>query len=304
MNINQWKNIINFIELTKYPLLTCPHCLKVELSIDETSIQKRSILKHTLAENSRKFKSEKAANRAEHKEQIAQITQGDGFWVKLIAVAGSSIMNLMEPINGKQFLFNSFFTCNNCKQHVTATGILIEPIKFTEQSMMNSPIIKVEHFSPTIPMFPLSIHIPENIRVELLDAFKHFHFDTLSAASKLRRAIEQFCINMKAKGKDLHQRICNLKQRYPEEAQYLEVLKLVGNEGAHNHDVTEIDLLHAFEIVQFVLDVYNRKARYKATLDNYELLTSKFGKDKSGKDNTQLRLPKSIDDKEIKSVKQ
>lgn len=302
MNINTWKSIISFTELKKYPLITCPYCLETALKIDESSINKRPIPEKILERSSRKFKTEKAAKKAIYEQKLESLSNGDGFWLKMFASLGLTYQDMIDPLNGKQYQFNCFFTCEKCNENTNATGIFLQPLKLSEQSKVKPSIIKIEHFSPTIPMIPLSIHIPDNIKVELADAFKHFHFDTLSSASKLRRAIEQFCINMEAKGRDLNQRICNLKQRYPEEAEYLEALKLIGNEGTHSHDVTEIDLLHAFEIVQFVLEVYDRKARYLATQTNYELLASKFGKDKSGKDNMQLRLEKPINKKEVASA--
>jgi hypothetical protein len=302
MNINAWKSIISFVELEKYPLLPCPYCLETALEIDESSIQKRPIAEKILEQSSRKFKTAKATKKAVFDKQIETLRNGEGFWLKMFASLGLAYQDMIDPLNGKQYQFNCFFSCNKCCESTNATGVLLEPLKLSEQSIVKPSIIKIEHFSPTIPMIPLSINIPDNIKVELIDAFKHFHFDTLSSASKLRRAIEQFCINMEAKGHDLNQRICNLKQRYPEEAEYLEALKLIGNEGTHSHNVTEIDLLHAFEIVQFVLEVYDRKARYHATQVNYELLANKFGKDKSGKDNMQLRLEKPLNDKEIASV--
>lgn len=295
--ISLWKGIISFTELNKYPLLPCPHCLQIALSIDESSIQKREISQKTLEISSRKFKGVKAEKKLQHEKEIEKINQGDGFWLKLFAVAGSSFMEMIDPLNGKTFLFNAFFSCKGCNESVTATGAYLEPIKLSDQSATKSPVIKVEHFSPTIPMITISNNIPSNIKSELYDAFKHFHFDPLSSASKLRRAIEQFCEDFQVKGKNLHQKICYLKDKHPEEAEYLEALKLIGNEGTHDHDVSEVDLLHAFQIMQFVLDIYDRKARYKATQENYEQLALKFGKNKM-----QLKLSQLSDIKEVVSV--
>jgi len=287
MNINLWKEIVSFAELKKYPQLPCPHCFNIKLTLDETSIQKRTISKEILEKNSRKYREQKNVNEQKSKKQIEQLDSADGFWQKLIAYAGSAYIDMIDPLNGKQFLFNSFFTCESCNANVTATGVYLQPLKLSEQSPVKSPMIKVDHFSPTIPIIQISKNVPYKIHTELYGAFKHFHFDPLSAASKLRRAIEQFCVDFELKGKNLHQKICSLKEKYPEEAEYLEALKLIGNEGTHDHGVSEIDLLHAFEIVQFVLEIYDRKARYKETQSNYEQLIGKFDEGK-----IQLRLPK------------
>lgn len=298
MNINTWKGIINFTSIDKYPLLPCPYCSQQQLALDTTSIQKRPIPEKLLAASSKKFKSIKAMKEVKADENFQRFREKDNLFFSILAGIGNVYQEMIDPLNGEHYQFCGFFNCNACQQSVTCSGVYLQANKVTEKSVTQKPVIKVDHFSPTIPMIPVSIHVPEQINLELVDAFKHFHFDPLSSASKLRRAIEQFCIDFKVKGRNLHQKICSLKDRYPEEAEYLEALKLIGNEGTHDHDVSEIDLLHAFEIMQFVLDIYDRKARYKATQTNYEQLVSKYGKDKMT-----LTLSTPVNHAEVEIVK-
>jgi hypothetical protein len=287
MDISLWKNITNFVNIDKYPQLPCPHCFKTSLALDQNSIQLRSIDQKTLEFGSRKFKEAKQASDTKKSQLIKDSGKSGSFWLELFKMGGYLLEEWNNPVNGKPYLLSGFFTCNSCKQSVAATGICLKPNQLNSDQKPKPASIKIEHFSPTVPITPISINVPEHIKSELLDAFKHFHFDPLSSASKLRRVIEQFCDNMEAKGKNLHQKICSLKATLPEETEYLEALKLLGNEGTHAYQVSELDLLHAFEITQFVLEVYDRKARYLKTKTNYQELVNKFGENKF-----HLMLPK------------
>lgn len=287
MDISLWKKITNFVTVDKYPNLPCPHCSQSTLALDKESIQLRPISGKQLESGSRKYKEAKQASENK-KNQLykADDDKPSNIWLDLFKIAGVLVEEWNNPLNGETFLLSGFFTCSSCNQSVAATGIYLKPNQLSPEQTPKPASIKIEHFSPTVPITPISENIPEHIKEELLDAFKHFHFDPLSSASKLRRVIEQFCDNMQAKGKNLHQKICSLKANFPEETEYLEALKLLGNEGTHAYKVSELDLLHAFEITQFVLEVYDRKARYLKTKANYNELVNKFGEDQF-----HLRLP-------------
>ena len=278
-NLQKWQRIVGFVKLDDYPSLPCPYCNEEQLCIDTESLQFRKLPEGTAAKTSRKYQSEKSISAEQAQSTSQQIMASESnFFLKFLLAAGTYHQYTSNPANGEPNLFCGFFSCQNCQQSVTASGLYMR--SFSLDKKEKPPAIKVEHFSPTVPIVSVSTFTPDSIQVELNDAFKHFHFDPASSASKLRRAIESFCDDMQVKGKGLHQRICSLKEHYPEIAEYLEPLKLVGNEGTHAHDVTEIDLLHAFEIFKFVLEIYDRKARYIATRDNYEQLVHKFGSDK------------------------
>nr|WP_243749561.1 DUF4145 domain-containing protein [Pseudoteredinibacter isoporae] len=109
-----------------------------------------------------------------------------------------------------------------------------------------------------------------------MDAFKQFHFDPLSSASKLRRAIERFCEGEGASGGNLHRKIESLQNVMPDEAGYLMTLKLVGNEGTHAHDVTEDDLLQAFNLFEVVLSIFERREKFRLVSKHRDQLNEKF----------------------------
>lgn len=277
MDLTLWKRISGFTELNSYPLLPCPHCNRVALQIDSDSIQFRAIKQNTLLGSSRKYRSEKQNKKQDLEKKQETINKADGFWLPVLGSLYITYIDSIDPIHGSSFLFNCFFTCGSCSESVTAAGVLLESHNGANDS---SRKIKVEHFSPTVPMFPLSANTPNQISEELFDAFKHFHFDPPSSASKLRRAIENFCNDLKVEGNNLNRKIQNLSKLHPQEASYLEPLKLIGNEGAHGSDVDELDLLYAFQMFQFVLELYDRQARFDSLQETYQKLASKLGKHK------------------------
>jgi len=280
MDIELWKRISGFADLDSYPKLPCPHCNKLALKLDKESIQTRPTSEKSLLLSSRKFRSEKETRRVKLEASQEVISKSDGFWLPLIGAIATVYSDHIDPINGDTYLFNSFFSCSECKKSTTASGVLLESSNSFDTKAKKTKQIKIDHFSPTVPIFPLSINTPKEISEELFAAFKHFHFDPPSSASKLRRAIEKFCKDMKVEGSNLNRMIQNLAKTRPEEASYLEPLKLVGNEGTHKSDVTELDLLYAFQMFQFVLELYDRNARFDELKDVYDKLALRFGKDK------------------------
>lgn len=275
-HIGKWQRIANFISVDEYPVLNCPYCGEEQLYLDPESVDTRPVTKEMADSICKKYRQAKEENK---KPSVSLDELGDtNSWVKLLGMGlifVEVIAKQQDAINGLPHLMTGFLNCHACDGSVAASGMQV--VAEATQNRPQKTLVKVEHFAPTIPIFPVSQHIPEPIKAELLDAFKHFHFDPPSSASKLRRAIEQFCNDMKVEGKGLHQQISSLRKIQPEIADYLEPLKLIGNEGTHSSDVSEINLLHAFEVFQFVLEFYDRQARYKQTQANYKALMDKYG---------------------------
>lgn len=169
-----------------------------------------------------------------------------------------------------------YLNCNSYHGAVVASGLVKTCIaKFSDKAPQANEF-KFDHFSPVIPMMYVSDQVPSDITEELFDSFKYYHFDPNSAAAKLRRAMEKFCESMGAKGSNLHRQIESLANTYPQEAEYLGALKLVGNEGAHSGGVAEPDLLLAYRVFQFVLELYDRQARYQEAVTDFDALQAKF----------------------------
>lgn len=279
MDLNLWKGISGFVSIEQYPTLPCPYCNQHSLVLDRNSIQKRAVSEEVLVNASRKYRGEKQKHQQANEKNLDALDKSDGPWLRAFTVAANIYHDSVAVINGASFLFNGFLNCAECKNHVATTGILLKPSAVFSE--IEKPAhIKVDNFSPTVPIFPLSINTPKIIGEELFDAFKHFHFDPPSAASKLRRAIEKFCDDMQVEGNNLNRKVQSLAKIHPEEAAYLEPLKLVGNEGTHGSDVDELDLLYAFQMFQFVLELYDRKSRFESLQETYDKLAKRVGKER------------------------
>jgi hypothetical protein len=275
MDIKLWSKLIGYSSIKSYPSLPCPHCHSNELKLDQESIQTKPLPDDVLAKN-RKYKEEKLKFNQSQEKVSQSIGQQDNVWLQLLGTGLQIYQEYNNPLNGSPHLLNCFFTCQSCDENVSASGIKLLPEK-GENSERDAQV-KLDHFSPPLIMFPISKNVPDSICEELFDAFKYFHFDPLSSAAKLRRAMERFCDDLQIEGKNLHRRIQDLAKTRPEEATYLETLKLVGNEGTHGSEIDELDLLHSFQIFQFVLELYDRQAHFNSLQHVYKKLTEKMEK--------------------------
>jgi hypothetical protein len=177
--------------------------------------------------------------------------------------------------------FTAFMVCGNCSDNVAVTGLSQVHKKKTANESQLPALYKVDHFSIPIPMFNIHFLVPVTIEFELLGAFSYFHVDTSSSANKLRRAIEKFCAELGVEGNNLGRQIEQLKKSHPVEADLLNTLRLVGNEGTHSDGVLEDDLLMAFDIVEEVLTIFPRLDKLKRLKAPQALLSEKFDKKKS-----------------------
>jgi hypothetical protein len=283
LNINSWKKIFSFTLTDEYPSITCPYCSAETLKIQQDSL----VLKQISREQAEKSYKKYAQIKKQKEDKISEAAKefkSETLLGAVFSVGAVLLLDHTADFNGDPSLMNGFMQCQSCGGNVSINGLAIDSNRGE-----NNIRLKVEYFSPCVPVFRISENVPEIIMTELQNSFLHIHFDPNSAASKLRRAIEQFCSDWGAKGKNLHQQICSLKERHPEEAEYLESLKLLGNEGTHASNVEEVDLLYAYKVFQFVLELYDRKARYQLAKEDYEKIITKFG---DGKE--QLRLSKAV----------
>lgn len=274
MDIEVWEKIISFVDKNHYPTLPCPYCYETSLKIDESSFQSRKISPAVAEQYSRKYKEERQKPTEELDKAIrSNEDYGEKHPLLALFVIGASVYNAYQsPANSPIYQQVCFLKCSSCGESVSASGLLIKH----DKNNVSKELIKFDHFSPTVPIITISKHVPDNIKSELNDSFKHFHFDPPSAAAKLRRAIEKFCQDNNAKGNNLHRMIESLRSTRPEEAEYLLSLKLVGNEGTHSDGVDEADLLHAYKLFQFVLEFYDRKARFQETKQDHDKINQKF----------------------------
>lgn len=264
MDRNIWQSLIGFVSLQDYPKLPCPYCMNHSLAIDTKTISYRKS-KHP--EMSAIYAKEMQNKRKE----ISDISKDSAFWGVLygIGVAISS----MKTEHAK---FICFFKCAQCKGDVSATGTSRHFIGADNQSSVENPLLKVEYFSPPVPIFNVNSSVPALVKEEVLQSFNHFHSDLLSSGAKLRRSIEKLCYELGFKEKNLHFSITAMEKQFPDEAQLLHSLKLLGNEATHAGSVNEEDLLDAFEVQEFALGVFERIKTKKQAEDTANKLRLKF----------------------------
>ena len=178
-------------------------------------------------------------------------TKEDNSFLKIAAL----ILTVADGATYQPSQFIAFFKCSMCNESVSATGLAKIPKNDT-----SSRQIKVENFNPPVPLFPLSDTTPSSINEELLSSFNHFFSDTCSSGNRLRRAVEKLCLELGyIRGRHLYHNIEAMAEEYPQEARWLQSLRLVGNEATHADQVTEDDLLDSYKVFEVVLDIFRRK---------------------------------------------
>ena len=174
MNKNKWKLVSDFSCLSFFPALPCPYCSSDTLSLENESIQYRTLSGEALSQCIKKFqlsKSEKAGS----ENSLSSI---------LIAALEIATQAFQTP---SQFL--AFFKCTMCNQSVSSFGIAKVPVETNNSDIQ----IKVESFNPPIPIFKLHQSTPGSINDELAASFSYFFSDTCSSGIRLRRALEKLC---------------------------------------------------------------------------------------------------------------
>ncbi len=241
-NKGLWSKVSKLQTLESYPVLPCPYCNSENLKLDHQSFNARSLSGHARKAYVDKFKENELMDFAQ---------QEDNNFLKMVAI----FSEMANETRHEPSQFISFFRCEMCKESVSATGFA----KLPKDGTSGLSKIKVENFNPPLSLFPLVNTTPDSVNEELLSSFNHFFSDTCSAGSRLRRAIEKVCSELGYEQGNLHRKIQCMAQKFPQEARWLESLKLVGNEATHADRVTESDLLDSYKVFEVVLDLFRRQ---------------------------------------------
>ncbi|GAB2998906.1 DUF4145 domain-containing protein [Psychrosphaera aestuarii] len=278
MNRSTWKSILGFVEIENYPDLPCPLCNSVSLNFDKSSIQTRPLTENYKKLASRHYKLEqqrkRVAQEAKH-NNVKEIYETS----PVLGIVSGIFIGLQE-LNAPEIkfeLFNAFLVCDACDGNISCSGLKQKHINKNENEKKKADIYKVDYFSIPIPIIHLDKEVPSSIKSELYNAFSYFHFDTNGSAHKLRKAVEAFCLELKAKPNSLARQLKELSEEYPIETKLLHAIRLIGNEGTHSNGVEEEDLLIAFDIVEEVLQIFRKlkkledlKTRAKQLVDKFE----------------------------------
>lgn len=259
-NRELWEGLCGFTAAGSYPKLPCPYCNSENLLIDVDSLQTRGLSGAALQSYIDNFQF----------KNLKEAIGGDNNWVKLLA----GLVDVADSVQYSPSQFVAFFKCSMCCESVSSIGIAKTPRDNSKGYLQ----IKVESFSPPVSMFPLNTITPKSINEELLGAFCYFHSDASSSGNKLRRAIEKLCKELGFNYGVLHRNIEAMSKIYPQEASWLEPLKLVGNEAAHADGIYQSDLLDSFQVFEVVLDIFRRKEVEYKTAKTVEKLEKRFKK--------------------------
>ncbi|MGE8361412.1 DUF4145 domain-containing protein [Pseudomonas sp.] len=254
-----WEKLSRFNPIDDYPVLPCPYCNGNALRINKDTICFKPLSGESLKNFVDKFSSENFKN-----------AEGGGEFIKFLAI----IADASDLANYKSSQFIAFFDCALCSGSVSSLGVARIPIKVGSKGAQ----LKVECFNPPVPMFSLSPTTPKKINEELLGAFRHFHSDVGSAGNKLRRAMEQLCVELGYGESNLHRNIIAMSKDYPEESNWLGSLKLVGNEATHSNGVIESDILDFLQVFDVVLDIFRRREASLKIRQTVEKIDDKFKK--------------------------
>jgi hypothetical protein len=282
MNTNKWQSILGFVTLDVYPNLPCPYCQQETLNIDRSSIVSRVVSENYKSIASRHFNLENEKQQQEtleHSKHVKDLFSSNTL-IGVVGAVGFLAYQIVKP-NYHFCKFTAFMVCSHCSDNVAVTGLSQVHTKKMADEKQLPPIYKIDNFSIPIPMFNINHLVPVSIQPELLGAFSYFHIDTNASANKLRRAIEKFCSELGMEGSNLGRQVEQLKKTYPVEADLLNTLRLVGNEGTHSDGVLEDDLLMAFDIVEEVLTIFPRLDKLKRLKAPQAILSEKFDKKKS-----------------------
>ena len=266
MKRNIWESITKFVHLGSYPLLDCPYCGKNSLKLNEDTLSSRTNHNEKATPLLQKERNAKI-------ESLTELTKDNIFFGVLAGIHVAVQENNIYPAK-----FICFFTCSECENDVAASGTAKFRRYINTDKNDKNPQIKVEYFSPPLPIFQIPKGVPQPVRDEILQAFNHFHSDLSSSGSKLRRSIEKLCAELGFQEKNLHASICAMAKKYPDESSLLESLKLLGNEATHSDNINEQDLLNAFEVQHFVLNLFERARLEKKAKEQAKKLTDKFSK--------------------------
>ena len=209
-------------------------------------------------------------------QRYSDISKQNTFLGVLLSV-GAAISSMQKEYSK----FICFFKCKSCGGDVSVAGTSQHPLGGKHNASTENPLLKVEYFSPPVPIFVVDQRVPLPVKNEVLQSFNHFHSDICTSGAKLRRSIEKLCSELGFNEKNLHSSITAMGAQFPREAELLHSLKLLGNEATHADSVNEEDLLNAFEVQEYVLGMFERIEAERQADEKAKNLKIKFDRPKN-----------------------
>lgn len=170
-----------------------------------------------------------------------------------------------------RYTFTGSLTCGNCSEFVAFLGNGSEEFNHYYDEYRNEYVeenfssFTPKFFHPTLQLFFINDHCPEEIRNIINDSFALFWSDLASCANKIRVSLEllmdEFKVkktfidrNRKRRRLSLHKRIEEFENSKPEIAEFLLAIKWIGNAGSHIGELEKIDILETYQMLELSLN--------------------------------------------------
>ncbi len=186
------------------------------------------------------------------------------------------------------FGFTAWVQCDQkrCSEHasVSGTGWLEQDWSGNEEETDWFRRFYPRSIFPMPDVFPIPKTCPKAVADELRAAFVLMWTDRAASANRVRVASERLMDHLKVqrlrknkKGRfdklNLHQRIEVFRVSNPEAAKLLMAMKLLGNTGSHERDLSLDDVLDGFEVFEHILaELVGNRTKRVVTLAN-DLIT-------------------------------
>lgn len=164
----------------------------------------------------------------------------------------------------KEYVFSIHLKCSNCDETVVASGIYNEDETGNEDIPIATSI-SPKSFIPSLKIIHIPQDVPRNIKQKILESFGLYWNDLGSCANKIRISIEVILNELniphhiekgnKKQHLTLHKRILLYEIDNKEVASYLLAIKWIGNEGSHHSDLNQEDVLNAYEMLEYALEI-------------------------------------------------
>lgn len=175
------------------------------------------------------------------------------------------------------YIFSIHLTCSECSETVAVSGYMSEENYPINEEIGLQKCITPVVFYPAPKIIETPKSCPNSVTKILNNSFGLYWLDLGSCANKIRIAIEvlmdeQQIPKTSTNGKKeftLHQRLEKFEMEKPEVSKYLMAIKWIGNAGSHFFDITNEDVLDAYELLEFSLDkLYNDREQKMLKLSN------------------------------------
>jgi hypothetical protein len=120
-----------------------------------------------------------------------------------------------------------------------------------------------KYFEPPLHVFPILNGISKELKNKIIESFALYYADNGACANKIRQTLEVIMDehnvprnNGKGNPLTLHARILKFKEHYPNLADHLLAVKIIGNSGSHEGEerVEDDDLRDAFRVFHYCLN--------------------------------------------------